>query len=47
VTGGGNKYFKMYCPCADEHIKTVHLTPRGNYHRNLLSQLRRRTCWGE
>lgn len=41
-------YFKMRCPCADRHWKTVHLTPSDpNYLRNLLGQLRRATCWKE
>ena len=25
----GSKYFKMSCPCSDEHWTTVHLTPLG------------------
>lgn len=43
--GRGNKYYKMYCPCADQHTKTVKITPRSGYLRNLLGQLRRATCW--
>ncbi len=42
------KYYKMYCPCADKHFKTVKLTPSGaNYLKDLLGQLRRATCWEE
>jgi hypothetical protein len=42
------KYFKMYCPCEDKHIKTVHLTPSSpKYRQDLLGQLRRATCWNE
>jgi hypothetical protein len=41
----GGRYFKMYCPCADEHLQTVHLTPGRNYERNLRGLLRRDTCW--
>ena len=44
----GKKYFKMYCPCADEHLKTVKLTPSSpGYERNLRGQLKRATCWKE
>lgn len=43
----GNK-FKMYCPCADEHMKTVALTPSNpNYAKELRRQLARATCWEE
>lgn len=46
VVGGGNRYFKMYCPCAAKHMKSVHCTPSGsNYTRNLLGELKRKTCW--
>lgn len=42
------RYFKMYCPCVDKHIKTVKLTPSGaNYRQNLIGQLLRSTCWRE
>jgi hypothetical protein len=42
----GKRYYKMWCPCPLKHMKTVHLTPSDpNYVRNLLAQLRRRTCW--
>lgn len=41
------KYFMMWCPCADKHHKTVHLSPSDpNYERNLRSWLRRLACWG-
>lgn len=47
VTKSG-KYFKMYCPCVDKHLKTVHLTPSDpNYVRNLLNKLHRDTCLRE
>lgn len=40
------KYYKMYCPCPRKCKKWVHLTPSdANYTRNLLSELRRATCW--
>lgn len=40
------KYFKMYCPCIDKHLETVHLTPSDpNYERNLRGLLGRETCW--
>lgn len=43
-----NGYFKLYCPCDDKHMKTVHCTPSTpNYRRNLLGELRRKTCWKE
>jgi len=46
VTGGGNKYFKMYCPCPAKHKKSVHCTPSDpNYKRHLLNELGRKTCW--
>lgn len=42
----GKKYFKMKCPCADKHAKTVKISPSDpNYLKNLLGQLRRATCW--
>jgi hypothetical protein len=42
----GKGYYKMWCPCPDKHMKTVHLTPSSpNYVRNLVGQLRRATCW--
>jgi hypothetical protein len=41
-----SKYFKMYCPCAEKHFKTVHLTPSGaNYAKNLKKWLERQSCW--
>lgn len=44
----GRKYYKLKCPCAAKHIKTVKITPSGtNYRRNLLGQLNRATCWEE
>jgi hypothetical protein len=46
IKGGGDKYFKMYCPCREKHKKSVHCTPSGaNYTRNLLAELKRKTCW--
>jgi hypothetical protein len=47
VTKRPRGYFKIYCPCADKHLKTVHLTPGSAYLRNLLGELRRNTCWKE
>lgn len=42
------KYFKMRCPCADKHAKTVHLSPSDpKYLQNLVGQLKRATCWRE
>ena len=42
----GKKYFNMKCPCADRHMKTVHLSPSDpNYVRNLRAELVRKTCW--
>jgi len=39
-------YFKLYCPCPQKHLKTVHLTPSGaNYARNLRKWLERQSCW--
>jgi len=44
----GNGYFKMWCPCAGKHWKTVHCSPSSRrYTINLLSKLRRDTCWDE
>jgi hypothetical protein len=40
-------YFKIYCPCAEKHFKTVHISPNQAYLRNLVSWLRRETCWKE
>jgi hypothetical protein len=46
VTRRPNGYFKMYCPCDDLHMKTVHHSPSDpNYLRNLLGELHRKTCW--
>lgn len=42
----GKRYYKIWCPCPAKHWKTVHLSPSDpNYVRNLLGQLRRKTCW--
>jgi hypothetical protein len=42
----GSKYYKLMCPCAEEHFKTVHLTPSNpKYRINLLAWLRRCACW--
>ena len=38
-------YFKMYCPCAEKHLKTVHLTPGHAYLQNLRGWLGRTPCW--
>lgn len=44
----GRKYFKIYCPCAEKHMKVVHITPSDpNYLRNVIGQLKRATCWKE
>lgn len=44
----GKKYFKMYCPCAEMHMKTVSLTPSDpNYLTNLRHWMRRTGCWKE
>ncbi|PTA42328.1 hypothetical protein C8054_31320 [Micromonospora sp. RP3T] len=46
VDGGGNRYFKLYCPCPEKHWKTVKCTPSGaNYLKDLVGQLKRATCW--
>lgn len=46
VSGGGNKHFKMKCPCPRKCMKTVSTTPSNvNYKRDLMGQLRRATCW--
>jgi hypothetical protein len=46
VEGGGNKHFKMKCPCSDKHMQSVSTTPSNpNYLRNLMAQLKRATCW--
>jgi hypothetical protein len=48
VVGGGDKYFKMKCPCPNKCMQTVRLTPSNpNYLKNLIGQLRRATCWKE
>lgn len=40
------RYYKMWCPCAGKHKKSVSITPSGaNYKLNLLGELRRSTCW--
>lgn len=42
----GKKYFKMWCPCAAKHLKTVKISPSDpNYKQQLLGQLGRATCW--
>lgn len=46
VAGGGDKHFKMKCPCPKKCMKTVSTTPSSpNYLRDLKAQLRRATCW--
>lgn len=47
VTKRPNRYFKIYCGCADKHMKTVHITPGKGYRRNLEAWLKRETCWKE
>jgi hypothetical protein len=42
------RYFKLYCPCPEEHMETVHITPSNpNYFREKRRHLRRTTCWRE
>jgi hypothetical protein len=41
----GSKYYMMWCPCPGKHKKTVRVTPHSNYPKNLLGELRRKTCW--
>jgi hypothetical protein len=46
IKGGGDKHFTMYCPCPEKHKKSISTTPSGpNYLRNLLGELKRKTCW--
>lgn len=48
VTKRPRGYFKMKCPCDQGHVKTVHNSPSDPYyHRNLVAQLKRSTCWKE
>lgn len=44
VTKDG-KYFKMKCPCAAKHMKTVKCTPKIHYENSLRRVLNRTTCW--
>lgn len=46
IEGGGNKHFKMKCPCIAKHLRVVSTTPgtRQDLLR-LKTQLRRATCW--
>jgi hypothetical protein len=42
----GTKYYRLMCPCAERHARSVHLTPSDpNYRRNVLGWLRRCACW--
>jgi hypothetical protein len=42
------KYYKVYCPCVQQHKRTIHLTPSDpNYGRNALAWMRRQTCMRE
>lgn len=44
----GSKYYKCYCPCDEEHMKTVHLTPSGGrYAMNTRKWFERQGCWKE
>jgi len=43
----GSGYYVCKCPCPAKHMKTVHLTPRRAYERNLRNWLARYTCWEE
>lgn len=46
VTKGKTGYFKLWCPCAAKHRRSVHLTPSDpNYERNLRAWLNRLPCW--
>lgn len=40
------KYYKVYCPCAEKHKRTVHLTPSSrNYILDTQSWLHRQPCY--
>jgi hypothetical protein len=40
------RYFKVWCRCADKHWKTVKLSPSGaNYAVNLRHWFSRQSCW--
>ena len=44
----GKQYFKAYCPCADQHLKTIHLSPSGSmYLTNTRKWFERQPCWKE
>lgn len=47
VTKAPRGYFRMWCPCEAKHKKSMHITPNKGYRRNLISQLKRETCWRE
>jgi hypothetical protein len=43
-----NRYFILWCPCPQKHMKTVHLSPSSpRYEINLRSKLSSRTCWDQ
>lgn len=42
----GNGYFKCYCPCDAQHMRSVHLTPSGGrYAMNTRKWFERQPCW--
>ena len=42
------KYYKVYCPCAMKHKRTVHLTPSNpNYALDTRKWLERQPCYKE
>jgi hypothetical protein len=44
----GRDYFKIRCPCAEKHMRWVHLTPSGsNYEKDLRRWVQRCSCWRE
>jgi hypothetical protein len=48
VDGGGNKHFKMFCPCHEKHKKTIATTPSsGRYLQRTRTLLENQTCWSQ
>ncbi len=44
----GKGYYMRWCPCPEQHKRTVKLSPsHPRYRRELLGWLERCTCWEE
>lgn len=44
----GGKYYMCRCPCPDQHMEHIHLTPSDpNYEKNKRKKMSKCTAWRE